>query len=237
MSMEFHFVFVSDPYMNYSTVSAPNNSNIPGTNQIESSESLPALQNCSQLESKVHNNPIVLDKFEEEEWDASMNSSLPTEFDLRPDLTPTGDEPNTISFETPMVRSSPSQMSHNSSASNDDSDETLEQVSEIVDQTPSTYQQKREISSLFKKFDRVSEKRAKLSSKKCLAMLGTSLLSALIIIMMLMCLLIIVLEADASVFKEIRKLPEMIIFNRDYYQPFKKSILESLQEGIQQAEK
>lgn len=219
--------------MNYSTVSEPHCSTVPNTNHhIESAESLPTLQNCSHSESKAHGGQIRLDKFDEEEWEASVNSSLPTEFDLRPDLTPTGEENNTISFETPIVRSSPSQMSHNSSASNDDSDETLEQVSEIVDQTPSTYQPQREVLNSLnikkKNADKKCNKSKMSCGKKMLAVLCTSILSALIIIIMLTCLVIIILEIDSNVFQEIRQLPEMILFNREYYQPFKESILKSI---------
>lgn len=229
-----------NPYLNYSTVSEPHgpHSNMNSSIKIiESSDSVPALQNMS------HNNPIVLEKFDEEEWETSINSSLPTEFDLRPDLTPTGDEPNTISFETPIVRSSPSTRHHNNNNSplttetttDDDSDETLEQVSEIVDQTPSTIQPKREIGGKLKNSSdsnkRQATKRTMSLGKRMLAMVCTSILSAFLIVLILTCLLIIVLETETNVFNDIRKLPEMDLFNRDYYQPFKKNIIDIAQKN------
>jgi FERM domain-containing protein 5 len=52
--------------------------------------------------------PSNLESFDEREWDMSMTSSLPTEFDLIPDITPTDDEAHSIIYETPEVHSSPS---------------------------------------------------------------------------------------------------------------------------------
>lgn len=193
------------------------------------------MPNCSlSSDSKLNNrstSPGVLDAFEEEEWETSVNSSLPTEFDLRPDLTPTGDEPNTISFETPIVRSSPSQLSHNKSSEEDidDSDETLEQVSEIVDQTPSTYQAQKDSIVNKKKSENAQGKNSRKIScgKRLCVMLCTSVLSALIIIITLTCLIILILENDSEFFNEIRKLPEIVIFEKEYYQPLKENILQS----------
>lgn len=296
-----------NPYLNYSTVSEPHHA-MSGANNNNSqnhhhqmmmmevgSESLPALQhNYSSSEQSNsrggggynhyggNTQTIVLDKFDEEEWEASAagggtGSNLPTEFDLRPDLTPTGEEPpnaGTISFETPVVRSSPSQLSrgggghhggqhhhhHRHSEEDDeatsDSDETLEQVSEIVDQTPSTYQQSiggsgngggklftgsnrnNAANSSNKSANAESKKSSSAASssataaakmscgKRMLAVLATSVLSALIILLTLTCLLVLVLETDVAALETVRRLPEMVIFSRDYYQPFKEGLLQ-----------
>ena len=142
----FFYLQILDPYLNYSIVSEPENygSHKDGTFQ----------PNCSMIvepmnEDYENNHPSLQQRIIG--LSSTTNPCLPTEFDMRPDVTPTGDEPNTISFETPMVRSSPSQLptsihqqqqkSSEEETTTNDSDETLEQVSEIVDQTPSTYQQ------------------------------------------------------------------------------------------------
>ena len=68
------------PYLNYSTLSEPCDEH---NEHIETHES---------HETQVNANvslPPSLDPFDEEDWDLSLASSLPTEFDLRPDLTPT----------------------------------------------------------------------------------------------------------------------------------------------------
>lgn len=175
------------------------------------------------------NTSLILESHNED-VELSLNPCLPTEFDMRPELTPTGEDTNTISFETPVVRSSPSQMSQNRISDEDeanDSDETLEQVSEIVDQTPSTYQNKD--TGNCKKIDSIRKKPKSISrGKKFCYMLCTSVLSAFIIIVIITGIIVMVLESDSEMFVGIRKLPEMIIFQRDYYQPIKRNILQSI---------
>lgn len=238
--------FVLDSYQNHSTSSAVQNSR----NQESTSDSLPVLHNYSiASEGKNRNSNDLLEKFnEEEDWETSMNSSLPTEFNLRPDLTPTGEEPNTISFETPVVRSSPSQLSHATKTAycndegpddGEDSDETLEQVSEIVDQTPSTYQQQKDIFNNNKKLKKTlginvgnnsshsAKHRSKMSwGRKLAAMLCTSLLSTLIIVLLCVTFLIIILEFDWPVFDDVRKVPEIIVLDNEYYRPARSRALE-----------
>ncbi|KAH7643000.1 ferm domain-containing protein 3-like [Dermatophagoides farinae] len=275
-----------NPYLNYSIVSEPENygSHKDGTFQ----------PNCSMIvepmnEDYENNHPSLQQRIIG--LSSTTNPCLPTEFDMRPDVTPTGDEPNTISFETPMVRSSPSQLSTSihqqlqqqqqqksseEETTTNDSDETLEQVSEIVDQTPSTYQQpymttatgkhmkhlnknddesknnniiinnnnNNNSSSIsnnnnnnnnnMKNMDKLNQltKRQKTSKiscgKKLCIMLFTSLLSALIIFILITGFLIIILETDTEMFIGLRKLPEMVIFQRDYYQPIKENIIQSI---------
>lgn len=209
----FNFNFFNiklDPYLNYSIVSEP--------------------ETYSNKESRdLYPNTSMILEAQNENGELSLNPCLPTEFDMRPELTPTGEDTNTISFETPVVRSSPSQMSQNRNSEEEanDSDETLEQVSEIVDQTPSTYQNK-DIGNC-KKIDNVGKKPKSIScGKKFCIMLCTSVLSAFIIVVIITGIIIMILETDSEMFVGIRKLPEMIIFQRDYYQPIKKNILQSI---------
>ncbi|OTF79103.1 hypothetical protein BLA29_004932 [Euroglyphus maynei] len=141
-----------NPYLNYSVVSEPETYGHKDGGSFQ--------PNCSMIVEPLNED---YENYQHSTRMPTTTTTNPTEFDMRPDLTPTGDEPNnTISFETPIVRSSPSQLSSNihhhskkknkkknseddddeEEATTNDSDETLEQVSEIVDQTPSsTYQQ------------------------------------------------------------------------------------------------
>lgn len=53
-------------------------------------------------------------------------------------------------------------------------------------------------------------------------------LSSLFVLLLLSCLLIVVMESDSSLFSDIRKLPEMIILRREYYEPAKDYIVEQM---------
>ncbi|XP_027196581.2 LOW QUALITY PROTEIN: FERM domain containing [Dermatophagoides pteronyssinus] len=244
-----------NPYLNYSVVSEPETYGHKDVGTFQ--------PNCSMIveplnEDYENHHPTRI--VSSSSTTTTTNPCLPTEFDMRPDLTPTGDEPNTISFETPIVRSSPSQLSSiqqqqqqksSEEETTNDSDETLEQVSEIVDQTPSTYQQPHsknvkhsnkndgsnnqnniitDNNNSNKNMEKLSMKRkTKVScGKKLCIMLFTSLLSALIIFILIAGLLIVILETDTEMFIGLRKLPEMMIFQRDYYQPIKENILQSI---------
>ena len=144
----------------------------------------------------------------------SMTSSLPTEFDLRPDLTPTGEEHQSLSFETPEVRSSPSHMASNGT----DSDETYEQISDIIDQNS------------------VQSKNVTIGSKtlpnkpltKLYAIVRTSILSSLLVLFFFSCLLVLIIESDSDLFSHLRKLPELVVLRRDYYEPLKDAVFHSI---------
>lgn len=53
-------------------------------------------------------------------------------------------------------------------------------------------------------------------------------LASLFVLLLLSCLLIVVMESDSSLFSDIRKLPEMIILRREYYEPAKDYIVEQM---------
>ena len=193
------------PYLNYSTLSEPcdeHNQHIGGHEPHETHTNV----NASL--------PPSLDPFDEEDWDLSMTSSLPTEFDLRPDLTPTGEEHQSLSFETPEVRSSPSHMASNGT----DSDETYEQISDIIDQNS------------------VQSKNVTIGSKtlpnkpltKLYAIVRTSILSSLLVLFFFSCLLVLIIESDSDLFSHLRKLPELVVLRRDYYEPLKDAVFHSI---------
>ncbi|CAG2116664.1 unnamed protein product [Medioppia subpectinata] len=194
------------PYLNYSTLSEPCDEHNP---------------HIDPEANEVHPNanvslPPSLDPFDEEDWDLSMTSSLPTEFDLRPDLTPTGEECHTLSFETPEVRSSPSHMASNGT----DSDEPFEQNSDILEKKSTSSQSKGSVNSC----------RA-LPPKpltKLYAIVRTSILSSLLVMLFFSCLLVVIIESDSDLFSHLRKLPELVVLRRDYYEPFKDIVWQSI---------
>ena len=194
------------PYLNYTTQSEPcdeHNEHIEAHNSVETHTNA----NVSL--------PPSLDPFDEEDWDFSMTSSLPTEFDLRPDLTPTGEERHTLSFETPEVRSSPSHMTSNGT----DSDETFEQISDIVDQNSCPQSKHSTLGSPI-----LPNK----SLTKLYAVIRTSILSSFLVLIIFSCLLVLIIESDSDLFSHLRKLPELVVLRRDYYEPLKDIVLHSI---------
>lgn len=53
-------------------------------------------------------------------------------------------------------------------------------------------------------------------------------LACLFVLLLLSCLLIVVMESDSALFSDIRKLPEMIILRREYYEPAKDYIVDQM---------
>jgi len=187
------------PYLNYSTLSEPCD-DVPHAHDTHPNANVSL--------------PPSLDPFDEEDWDISMASSLPTEFDLRPDLTPTGEESQTISFETPVVRSSPSHLTSNGT----DSDETFEQISDIIDQNSTPTQSK-------------SNRSSTLPNKpltKLYVIVRTSILSSLLLLLLFSCLCVLIIESESDLFSHLRKLPELVVLRRDYYEPLKDNVLHSI---------
>ena len=131
--------------------------------------------------------PSNLDSFDERKWDMSMKSSLPTEFDLIPNITPTDDEAHSIIYETPEVHSSPS---HNP--------------------------------------DDKGKKKANKKTKfqRFYFIFRTLVLSSLLLFLLLACLIIFVIEVDSDMLSPLKKLPEMVVFRRDYYEPMKESFFD-----------
>ncbi|RWS31225.1 FERM domain-containing protein-like protein [Leptotrombidium deliense] len=184
------------PYLNYSTFSEPD-------------------------ESRGHNNsnlPHNLDPFDEEDWDVSMTSSLPTEFNLRPDVTPTGEEAHPISFETPAVRASPS---HNASLSDTEIDNIPEETIDRVNDLKSYKYNKLGNQSMFKKEIYGAGKK---QANKLYVIVRTSILSSLLLLLLFSCLVILVIESESDLLAHLRKLPEMVVLRRDYYEPIKNSL-------------
>ena len=183
------------PYLNYSTFSEPGDDN-----HDQPSSSMPHL-----------------DPFDEEEWDMSMTSSLPTEFDLRPDLTPTGEENHTLPFETPVVRESPS---HNAF-----SKEGRNSVVSDCDDIASRKQNNSQANTIKPS---IRNSRGNMFVRKLFAIVRTSILSTLLLTLLFSCLIILVIETESDLFSHLRKLPEVVMLRRDYYEPTKKFFIHSV---------
>ncbi|XP_015791269.1 FERM domain-containing protein 5 [Tetranychus urticae] len=199
-----------DPYWNYSTFSEPE-------------------------ENHVTSSPHTLDPFDEEDWDTSMTSTLPTEFDLRPDITPTDEESRSMAFEIPAVRSSPSASLFNKDMEDDtlgeEEDGDLDENGDYGDDVNG--KRKRTIVSPLIKLSSSSDEDKKTEENPfdplgCrpysnLLPIRTFMLTTLLLLLLFSCLVILIIESESDVFGPIRKVPEMVILRRDYYEPMKKN--------------
>lgn len=179
------------PYLNYSTFSEPGDDH----HGAQATTSMPHL-----------------DPFDEEDWDISMASSLPTEFDMRPDLTPTGEEGQSLTFEIPAVRGSPSR-----GRDHLDDDCIPEELSGDEKRRASSSNG----SAINKPIFRIPQ--GSQPMKKLFAVVRTSILSSLLLLLLFSCLIVFIIESESDLFSHLRKLPEMVVLRRDYYEPFKKS--------------
>jgi len=162
--------------------------------------------------------------YHDKDWDMSMTSSLPTEFDLRPDLTPTGEEAQLIAFETPVVRSSPS---HNPSALGDSdtdimNDEGMDHMHENHNHLKKSNSQSKYTNN--GGYYNLSRK----PRNKFFVIIRTSILSSLLLLLFFSCLVILIIESESDLFSHLRKLPEMVILRRDYYEPVKDTIWQTI---------
>lgn len=154
-----------------------------------------------------------LDPFDEEDWDVSMTSSLPTEFDLRPDLTPTNEQPQKVKkFEKPEVKASPSHLKQN--------DLDIDDENEIVKNNIGNNKENN-INNKQNNINSINIQSKKSSSMSLYVVVRTSILSLLLLVLLFMCLFIVIIESDSDLFSHLRKLPEMVVLRRDYYEPIK----------------
>lgn len=180
------------PYLNYSTFSEPGDDH-----RDQPSSSMPHL-----------------DPFDEEEWDMSMTSSLPTEFDMRPDLTPTGDENHTLAFEIPVVRESPSHFAktYRNSVTAENADDANARKHNSQGNIKSS----------------IRFRKGHTFARKLFAIVRTSIISTLLLTVLFSCLIILVIETESDMFAHLRKLPEVVMLRRDYYEPTKKFLIRSI---------
>lgn len=143
-----------------------------------------------------------MEAFDEEDLDISMASSLPTEFGMRPDLTPTREEVHLHQYERPKVEGSPSMpvRSENRNSTNE---------------VPKP-QSRREV---------VVEQKKRLIPK-LVAVVKTTIISSIIFMLIVCCIFVAIVELD--VLREVRKIPEMVILRREYYEPIKRSLVRAI---------
>lgn len=162
-------------YLNYSAFSEPGEA---GTRLLNSSH--PPLTHMQAFD---------------EEWE----SSLPTEFSMRPELTPTkvsdAQQKSTLTFEKPDLEGTPSMPRKDDSHQSGDAS-AVRRSSVNVRKIPA------QVMSAVKK----------------------SIISFVIFFCIMSCLLVLIIESDSQMFAHLRKLPEMDLFRRDYYEPLKESI-------------
>lgn len=115
----------------------------------------------------------------------------------------------------------------------DDSD-TAEEIPESMEVEMSSYQ-----APTYRQVEDITPLDVKIPKRKVPMAPSTTLplhvnvmriivLASLFVLLLLSCLLIVVMESDSSLFSDIRKLPEMIILRREYYEPAKDYIVEQM---------
>jgi hypothetical protein len=132
----------------------------------------------------------------DEEWE----SSHPTEFSMRPELTPTkseGQQKNTLTFEKPDLEGTPSMPRKDD---NHTQHASAARRASIARKIPAPFV------NFFKK----------------------SIISFVLFFLITSCLMIIIIESESQMFAHLRKLPEMDLFRRDYYEPLKQTISQTL---------
>ncbi|GFT73454.1 FERM domain-containing protein 5 [Nephila pilipes] len=137
------------------------------------------------------------------------------------------------SFSSNQVSCNNSLMRPNSEEGNHDDSDSVEEIPESSEMQ-SSYQ-----STVFRQADDVVPLDVKIPKRKVPMAQSTALplhvnvmrvivLACLFVLLLLSCLLIVIMESDSSLFSDIRKLPEMIILRREYYEPAKDYIVEQM---------
>lgn len=133
---------------------------------------------------------------------------------------------NSQSCENSIVRQSADE-EHNDS-------DTADDIPDLMEMEKSSYQ-----APMYRPADEVVPLDVKIPKRKVPMAPSTTLplhvnvmrvivLSSLFVLLLLSCLLIVVMESDSLLFSDIRKLPEMIILRREYYEPAKDYVVEQM---------
>ena len=143
----------------------------------------------------------------DEDWDTSLASNLHTEFNMRPDLTPTKDDNRQgLSFQRPDLSGSPS-FQRREEADSRSSGEGSNSVRRISNDKKG-----------------MQGKKPFSFGRHVLAVVRTSILSFILLMFIMSILLVVIIETDSEMFTHLRRLPEMIIFKRDYYDPLRENV-------------
>lgn len=133
---------------------------------------------------------------------------------------------NSQSCDSSLVRQSPEE-------ERDDSD-TVEDMPDSMEVEMSSYQTPvcRQVDDIVPLDVKIPKRKVPMAPSTALPLhvnvMRVIVLASLFVLLLLSCLLIVVMESDSSLFSDIRKLPEMIILRREYYEPAKDYIVEHM---------
>ncbi|GIY64675.1 FERM domain-containing protein 5 [Caerostris darwini] len=145
---------------------------------------------------------------------------------------------DTVLSESPSFSSN--QISCNNSLVRPNSEEGNQDDTDSVEEIPESSEMQNPYQSpLVKQADDIIPLDVKIPKRKVPMAQSTALplhvnvmrvivLACLFVLLLLSCLLIVIMESDSSLFSDIRKLPEMIILRREYYEPAKDYIVEQM---------
>ena len=194
-SFKTNCLFGSTAYLNYSAFSETTG-DAYSTNHLNSSH--PALQHMHAFD---------------EDWETSRaGTNLHTEFNMRPDLTPTSDgNRHSLTFQKPDLEGSPSFNRRDDLDSRSSSGDSGRPV-------PNNH--------VNHGHNQVRKGMVKSVGGQVFAVIRTSILSFLLLMLIMSILFVIIIETDSEMFSHLRKLPEMIVL-RQYYDPLRNGLLQS----------
>lgn len=143
---------------------------------------------------------------------------------------------DTIHSESPTFNSQSCDNSHlhqSPDEERDDSD-TAEEIPDSMEVDTSSYQVPvyRQVEDIVPLDVKIPKRKVPMAPSTALPLhvnvMRVIVLASLFVLLLLSCLLIVVMESDSSLFSDIRKLPEMIILRREYYEPAKDYIVEQM---------
>lgn len=140
----------------------------------------------------------------DEEWESSLIASPPgTEFSMRPELTPTKADSSgqkaTLTFEKPDLEGTPSM------PRKDENHHVSDNPAAAASSAKSSVRQRK-------------------VPAQVMSVLKKSVISVVLSFLIMSCLLVLIIESESQIFAHLRKLPEMDLFRRDYYDPLKRTI-------------
>lgn len=164
----------------------------------------------------------------EEDWDTGKHPlSRPTEFSLRPDHTPDDTPRRSLSdLEKPDAHSSPSlarkkvDTMHNSHSHSNSKQSS----------SPATSSARE--SSKITKVSKTTSNQSTLGHQ-ILKIVHVSLVTLVCLFLILAILTVVILESESHLFSNLKKLPEVILFKHEYYEPFKRSMRQKVASALQ----
>ena len=156
----------------------------------------------------------------EEDWDTGKHApSRPTEFLLRPDHSPDDTPNHSLSeLEKPDAHSSPSlprkrvDPMHNSHSHSNDKRSGQSKPSSKVSNELNNQSNIRH--HFFK-------------------LVRTSLVTFTLLCLFMSLLLVVIIESESELFSHLKKLPELVLLRREYYDPLKNSLRQKIESALE----